>query len=318
MEGNTPTTQVLYTARMDVELRHLRALVALADSDTFTTAAAFLGTTQPTLSRTVAQLEKIVGVTLVERTTRTLSFTPAGRKLAADGRRLLAGLEDAITGLRDESGRPLRLGWAWAGLGAHTVSLVQQWRRSSSRPAVEFSRPADPETALRRGRIDAAVIRRPLPLAVPLTDLRGVSLFTESLVAAVGASHPLAGRSTLTLSDLAADPIALCATAPTATLGLWEHCGTTPRSVTVANTDEWLTHIAVGDAVGLTSAATTYSHQHPEVVYRVVEDSPPVDVSLYWPEVRPHPQSAAFADFARDYFGRFISSSAPPMLLTHP
>lgn len=46
-------TFVLYAERMNVELRHLRALVTLAESDSFTTAAAILDTTQPTLSRTI-------------------------------------------------------------------------------------------------------------------------------------------------------------------------------------------------------------------------------------------------------------------------
>lgn len=45
----------------------------------------------------------------------------------------------------------------------------------------------------------------------------------------------------------------------------WEHSGRMPRTVTVANTGERLSRIAVGDVVGLTSTATTYSHRHPDV-----------------------------------------------------
>ena len=299
-----------------VEVRHLRALVALKDADTFTTAAAVLGTTQPTLSRTIAQLEQITGVALVERTTRWVAFTAAGQRLTAHSRTLLVQLDNALAEIHDETARPLRLGWAWAGLGAHTVPLLQQWRRTSQVP-IAPSRPPEPAAALLHGDIDVAIIRRPLPAHDPDPRLRETVLFTETLVAAVAATHPLAVKTALSLTDLSTGPIAVCATAPTATTRLWEHTGRTPVTVTVANTDEWLSRIALGDALGVTAAATTYSHQHPEVAYRPVEDSPPVEVALIWSATNPHLQALAFADFARDYFTRLISTSTPPAVFTH-
>ncbi|WP_336711993.1 LysR family transcriptional regulator [Arthrobacter sp. USHLN218] len=302
---------------MDVELRHLRALVTLEDSDTFTTAAAVLGTTQPTLSRTIAQLEQIVEVPLVDRSTRWVRFTAAGRRLAAEARILLVQLDNTLAGLHDDASRPLRLGWAWAGLGAHTVPLLEQWRHASNLP-VEPSRPQDPESALLNQEIDAAIIRRALPADPLQTGLNVSTLFSESLVAAVARTSPLAARSALSLSDLAPGPIAVCRTAPTATARLWENAGRKPYTITVANTDEWLARISVGDALGLTSATTAYSHQDPDVAYLPVEDSPRVEVILAWPSTGSHPQAAAFADFARGYFTRLISGSTPPAMFAQP
>ncbi|APX03841.1 LysR family transcriptional regulator [Arthrobacter sp. QXT-31] len=300
---------------MNVELRHLRALVTLHESDTFTTAAAVLGTTQPTLSRTIAQLEQIAGVPLVDRSTRWVRFTPAGQRLAAEARVLLVQLDNALASLHDDGNRPLRLGWAWAGLGSHTVPLLQQWRSISEVP-VEPSRPNDPESALLNREIDVAIIRRAMPLAETAAGLRSTTLFTESLVAGVATNDPPATETALSLSDLAAGPLAVCSTAPTATARLWEHLSHTPRTITVSNSDEWLSRIALGDAVGVTSVATAYSYQHPGVAYLPVEDSPPVDVSMLWPMADPHPHAAAFADFSRGYFTKLIRTSTPPSLLT--
>ncbi|MFD4340318.1 LysR family transcriptional regulator [Streptomyces anulatus] len=300
---------------MNVELRHLRALAALAESDTFTTAAAVLGTTQPTLSRTITQLEEIAGVRLVERTTREMSLTPAGRQFSATARELLASLDTALNELgRTEA--PLRLGWAWAGFGRHTVPLLQEWKRAHA-GAIELSRPPDPVAALRRGAIDAALVRRTPPLPGPLPDLATATLFTERLVAAIAVKDSRAAKTSITLSELAESSVAVCATAPTVTDHLWDHTGHTPRTVSVANTDEWLTRISVGDAVGVTAEATTYNHQAPDVAYRPIEDSPLVEVTLAWRATDPHPQAHAFAQFARDYFARLLDTSAPPFSLNH-
>ncbi|RRO13012.1 LysR family transcriptional regulator [Saccharopolyspora rhizosphaerae] len=300
---------------MNVELRHLRALVALAESETFTTAAAVLRTTQPTLSRTITQLEELTGVRLVERTTREMSFTPAGRQLAATARELLGALDGALAEL-GHAEAPLRLGWAWAGLGRHTVPLVQEWKRTYAE-TIELSRPRDPVEALRRNDIDAALVRRSPPSPEPLPGLAMTSLFTEKLVAAIAVDDPRADKNTVTLTEMTQDPVAVCATAPTVTSHLWDHTGDTPTTISVANTDEWLTRISVGDAVGVTAEATTYHHQVPDVAYRPIEDSPPVEVALTWPATTPHPRVHAFAQFARDYFATILSTTTPPLILDH-
>ncbi|MFF3497129.1 LysR family transcriptional regulator [Streptomyces sp. NPDC002795] len=300
---------------MDVELRHLRALVALADSNTFTTAAAVLGTTQPTLSRTINQLEEITRARLVERTTREMSLTPAGRQLSATARELLASLNTALDKL-GHTEAPLRLGWAWAGFGRHTVPLLQEWKRAHA-GAVELSRPPDPVAALRRGAIDAALVRRTSPSPEPMPDLAAATLFTERLVAAIAVEDPRAAKTSTTLPELAEGSVAVCATAPTVTDHLWDHTGHNPHMISVANTDEWLTRISVGDAVGVTAEATTYNHQAPDVAYRPIEDSPLVEVALAWRATDPHPQAHAFAQFARDYFARLLDTSTPPFSLNH-
>ncbi|WP_040519027.1 helix-turn-helix domain-containing protein [Gordonia aichiensis] len=57
---------------MDLELRHLRGVVAVTDAGSFTTAAAQLGISQPALSRTIQQAERILDARLFERSSRSV------------------------------------------------------------------------------------------------------------------------------------------------------------------------------------------------------------------------------------------------------
>lgn len=73
-----------------MELRHLRALVVLAEELSFTRAARRLGIAQPALSAQISRLERRLGSKLVERSTRSVELTPAGHELLVRARRALA------------------------------------------------------------------------------------------------------------------------------------------------------------------------------------------------------------------------------------
>lgn len=78
---------------MHLELRHLRALVVLAEELSFTRAARRLGIAQPALSAQISRLERRLGAKLVERSTRSVELTPAGRDLLLRAQRALAEAE---------------------------------------------------------------------------------------------------------------------------------------------------------------------------------------------------------------------------------
>jgi DNA-binding transcriptional LysR family regulator len=63
---------------MDLELRHLRCLVAIADAGTFTDAGIELGVSQAAVSRNLLALEDLLGVRLLQRTSRSVTPTAAG------------------------------------------------------------------------------------------------------------------------------------------------------------------------------------------------------------------------------------------------
>lgn len=73
--------------------RHLNAFIALAETGSFSAAAQAVHIGQPALSQAIAGLEELVGVRLIERTTRSAGLTPAGEEFLVDARRVLEANE---------------------------------------------------------------------------------------------------------------------------------------------------------------------------------------------------------------------------------
>ncbi|WP_079181833.1 LysR family transcriptional regulator [Streptomyces yunnanensis] len=281
---------------MNVELRHLRALAAIGDEGTITDAARVLRITQPALSRTLEQLESRLGVRLVERTTRRLALTEAGRRLWERAHRILRQVDDALAEAADPTEpRPLRLAFAWAALGRHTVPLLRAWRAAHPGIPVQVRRADDPEVPLRRGEADLALLRTPPADGSGLTCR---ALVREQRVAAVPEGHRLAERSAVSLAEVGREVVALCATAATTGPELWP-VGRRPRTVEVPGVDEWLTAIATGEAVGVTAEGTAHDHPHPGVRYLPIVDAAAVTVRLAWPTGASHPATDAFLRLAQ-------------------
>jgi len=87
-----------------IELRHLRAFVAVAEELSFSKAAQRLFVTQPALSRQIRALERLVGCDLFRRSTQRVELTLAGGSLLAGARAVLAGVDDAVTAARSVGG----------------------------------------------------------------------------------------------------------------------------------------------------------------------------------------------------------------------
>ncbi|MGH4029967.1 LysR family transcriptional regulator [Actinomycetota bacterium Odt1-20B] len=282
----------------DVELRHLRALDAVAAAGTVTAAADRLHMTQPALSRTLAQLEARVGVRLVDRSSRHLALTPAGATLLGHGRAILAHLDAALADTRTVS-RPLRLGYTCAVLGQQTVPLLRSWRRTHPDIELEVVRQDNSTAGLATGDTDVAVLR-----TVPADPrIRTEGLYTEDRVAALPDDHPLADRDRVTLAELTAGPelpLALWPDTGTASTDLWPPEQRPARTVEVGNVDEWLNLIAIGGAFGVGAAGTAESHGHPGVRFVPVADAPAATVYLARPAHPTHPRTEDFLAAVRD------------------
>lgn len=283
---------------MDVELRHLKALAAIAEAGTVTAAAARLHMTQPALSRTLAQLEARVGVGLVDRSSRHLDLTPAGETLLGHGRAILAHLDAALADTRAVE-RPLRLGYTCAVLGQQTVPLLRTWRQAHPHAPLEVVRQDNSTAGLATGDTDVAVLR-----TVP-TDprIRTEALYTEDRVAAVPDDHPLAGRDRVQLAELTSSPalpLALWPDTGTASVDLWPPAQRPHRTIEVRNVDEWLNLIATGGAFGVGAAGTAESHGHPGVRFVPVEDAPVTTVYLARPAHPTHPRTEEFLAAVRE------------------
>lgn len=94
-----------------VELRHLRAFEAVARLASFTQAAQELSITQPALSRTIQQLEDALEATLLDRSSRHVTTTAAGRIFFDHVERVLAELGRGVDAVRQQAS--IRLGFSW-------------------------------------------------------------------------------------------------------------------------------------------------------------------------------------------------------------
>ncbi|MFF3782643.1 LysR family transcriptional regulator [Streptomyces sp. NPDC001933] len=272
------------SAGRGIEVRHLRAFLAVADEGNVTRAAARLRLTQPAVSRTLAALELHLGIRLVDRSTHHLVLTPEGVAFRDKAAAAVAAFDEALDpgGLRHW---PLRLGHAWSAFGPHTTPLLRRWQELYPQTPLELLRIDDRTAGLTRGEVDAALLRGPVEAPGLVTEV----LFDEDRVAAVAADGPLADRATLRLADLADETVVLNTVSGTTTVDLWPPGGRPTATLTVANTDDWLTAIAAGRGVGVSAASTAGMHPHSGVAYRPLVDAPPVPVLLARRDVPGHP-----------------------------
>jgi DNA-binding transcriptional LysR family regulator len=273
---------------MDVELRHLRCLVAIVDAGGFTDAAVELGVSQPAVSRTLAALEDVLGVRLLRRTSRTVLLTAAGERVLARSRRVLAEVEDLAR--EAGSGRSsLRIGHAWAAMGEHTVEFQRRWAAQHPEVSLHLVRTNSPTGGLAEGACDVAVVRTPWNtdrLDVGRFDSAVVGL--ESRYCALAADDPLARHRQLRLGDLADRVLAVDPRTGTTTVDLWP-VGHRPEVEEIHDVDDWLAVIATGRCVGITAGSTLTQYRRQGVVFRRLRDAPPVPVRLIWWRDDPHP-----------------------------
>ncbi|MFI5896612.1 LysR family transcriptional regulator [Actinoplanes sp. NPDC051513] len=281
---------------MNVQLRQLEALVAVADAGTFTDAAARLGLSQAAVSRAIAGLEAALGTRLLQRTTRHVSLTASGARVLPAARRVLeevAHLERTVTPSE------LRVGYAWAALGKHTRRLQRAWAAAHPDVPLVFVQSGTATAGLGEGLADVAVIRRPLDDARFDTTRIGA----EARYAAVATDNALARRRSVRMAELARYTVALDNRTGTTTPGLWPP-GAAPASTRESHgVDEWLTLIAAGQAVGVTSEATANQNPRPGVAYRAVRDAPPIEVRLAWWRDDPPSRLAELVALARAAYG---------------
>lgn len=265
-----------YDMRMDVETRHLRAFVAVVDEGTFTDAAIALRTSQASVSRSVQRLERTLGHRLLARSTRHVETTPAGQRVLVHARRLLATLAQLETAVETE-GEDLRVGYAWAALGEHTVAVQRAWDARLPGHLV-FVHSNTPSAGLLEARCEVSVLRR--PVADPRLEM--VRIGSERRYAALAADHPLAGRPAVRLEDFIGLTVAVDLATGTTSEELWGAEARPSGFRMTRGVDEWLTLIASGQAVGISSEATAAQHPRPGVAFRPLEDTGRIGVWLAW------------------------------------
>jgi acetyl esterase/lipase len=127
-----------------IELRHLRAFVAVADELNFGRAAARLYLSQPALSRQIRSLERLVGCDLLRRSTHRVELTLAGEALLERARGLLRDVDEAVSATRSVGGELLaRIARHWESFAEVSPADLQELRTAYEGLHAQFEPPPD-------------------------------------------------------------------------------------------------------------------------------------------------------------------------------
>jgi DNA-binding transcriptional LysR family regulator len=187
------------------DLRQLRYFVAVAEESSYTRAAERLTMSQQSLSQQITLLERMLGVKLLDRDTRGTGLTAVGALFLPEARAVLARAEEAVDvvarAARGEIG-----GLCLAFLATTTNYLLPPVVRAVRERLPELRLTTEEATiaplveGLFKGRYDVAFSRPPL-----VDGLEARTLVSEPVCAVLPEGHPLAGRSELTLDELAGE-----------------------------------------------------------------------------------------------------------------
>jgi DNA-binding transcriptional LysR family regulator len=283
---------------MDLELRHLRCLVAIIDSGTFTDAAIDLGISQAAVSRNLSALEQVLGVRLLHRTSRAIGLTAAGVRVLAQARHVLAAADNLVVEATTGHTR-LRIGHAWSAMGRHTREFQRRW--AAAYPAIELQliRTNSATGGLAEGSCDIAVLR------AAVDDRRFASAIVgyERRYCALAADDPWASRRYVKLREVPQRTLLIDPRTGTTTPDLWP-AESRPRIHETRDIDDWLAIIAAGDGIGITPEGTTAQYRRDGVVFRPLRDAPPIAVQVIWERNDPHPSTQAAVDLLSELYCR--------------
>lgn len=277
-----------------METRELRYFVAVAEELHFGRAAKRLGISQPPLSRAISRLERRLGATLLERSSRAITLTEAGSVLLREGR---AGL-DAVEAAERRTRRAGQAATGHSGVvlatkagasGELLTKLLDAYAAEPDAVTVEvlLCGIGEQERLLRDGRADVALLHRPFDTTAGLDT---EELSTEGQVVVLPAGHPLTGRTHLPTAEIAA--------LPGLPLPRWPGPdGTYPDGPgpQVRDHTQLLQLIALGRACAILPESARAQLRDDLVVVPVL-DAPAVTTVIAWP---PHSRSRAIAGLVR-------------------
>src|ERR1700729_1025361 len=177
---------------MELKLKDLRYLVAVADLRHFGRAAARCFVSQPTLSAQLKKLEQSLGVQLIERAPNNVSLTPTGEEIVARARRIIEASDEVVTlarSQRDPLGGRLRVALLPT-IGPYLLPRISQTLRKSL-PRLELQlyeyQTGPMLEKLQGAEIDVGI----LALPVNLEGLEARELYTEPFIVAMPDQHKL-------------------------------------------------------------------------------------------------------------------------------
>ena len=186
-----------------IDLYGLRGFVAVAELGSFHEAATAIALSQSALSRRVQKLEEALGVTLLERTTRRVGLTIAGREFLPRARRLIDELEDSLASLRElteRQGGRVTIACVPSVTYYFLPPVLRRFNAAFPQVRIRISDEAASEVLqrVRDGRAEIGVTF----LGQSDEDIAFTPILRDPFVLACRQDHPLAGQVTVRWAEL--------------------------------------------------------------------------------------------------------------------
>ncbi len=194
-----------------MEIKQLKAFVAIAEERTFTAGAKRVNVTQAAVSMQIRQLEEEVGLPLFTRTPRRVLITEAGEKLLERARRILREHDAAIEELAEIAGAEygrIRIGSASAMFATEQLpGILEKLRKKYENAEVSVSSGTSSTLVdkILHGEIDVAFISLP----VENTHIQTELLYSDEIVAIAHPKHPFSKEKYISAAKLAGEKLIL-------------------------------------------------------------------------------------------------------------
>jgi DNA-binding transcriptional LysR family regulator len=291
---------------MQLELRHLRYFLAVAEELNFSRAAERLHIAQPALSAQIRSLETQLGTELFSRTTRKVDLTPAGELLLADAREIVERADRAAAKVaaaaRGERGA-LRVAFAAHAAGEASTEIFRRFAEEHPVIEVELVESATLE-GLQQLVADQQADASFAWLPILHDELEHEIVFSEQKSVGMHPEHRLAAQEHVRPEELVAEPI----------VSSWEHYSPetlkywlgpfrerrTEIDLHATSVDECLSLVARGLAVYVVPESVQRFYGRPDVVYRPLTGVEPASVALLWHRDTQNAAVDAFVEVTRE------------------
>jgi DNA-binding transcriptional LysR family regulator len=190
---------------LDVSLRELEYVAALEAARNFTRAAQQVHIAQPAFSQAIRRIERRLGITLFERTSRTVTPTAAGELLAAHARVILIDVTNAVAAARRIAGTipvlSVHVSEPSLSTSRHVLSTLR-----AAFPEQEIRQTTLPHNQVRQGLVDGSLTLA-VGEAIRAPGIQSILLTREAVGAILSVQHPLAAKKSIQLADFANYPI---------------------------------------------------------------------------------------------------------------
>jgi DNA-binding transcriptional LysR family regulator len=292
--------------RSSIELRHFRSFVALAEALHFRRAAERLSIAQPALTMQIQQLERELGVRLVERTQRRVALTPAGVVFLDRARKALSEVSEAVR-LAQLAGRGevghLSIGAVTSAIYGIFPEVIRVFRLRHPQVHLTLHEFSGNELtrAMRNGSIQISFLRPP----VDETDIVVHTIAREPWVAALPAAHRFAERTRVGLRSLARDswvsfPRELAPGLYDQLIAMCNRAGFSPNIVQEAQMQTIVSLVAAGIGIALVPS-TLENLSRKGLVYKQLSGVvPKLELAVAWRRDDHSPLLASFLKVVRE------------------